>query len=29
MLVGQRDDEPIQLVALQLLAKGFEAIGIG
>ena len=29
MLVGERDDEPVELLGLQLLAKGFQAVGIG
>jgi hypothetical protein len=29
MLVGERDYEPIEPVDLQLLAKGFEAVGVG
>ena len=28
MLVGQRDHEPVELLGLELLAKGFEAIGV-
>ena len=27
-VVGQRDDEPVEFLRLELLAKGFEAIGV-
>jgi hypothetical protein len=29
VLVGQRNDEPVELVFLELLAKGGETIGVG